>query len=309
MSDTNNAEQSNAETQPDLVETPVPEDPVVQRERAAFNRYVQDQGQKIPENFKSADDWFNSLSEARKQYTQARQEIASLKKQYNEGGVTNPNFKEPEAPAATKPTESPVPTDIKEELLIPGKSESKASLPTVTAQDWERWGLELDATGEVSQKTRESLKQRLGVDDVIVEQLVKGRQALMKQSYEEASSLVGGSDNLKRLFKWAQETLTKEEIDSTNKALRSPAYKSVLTGLHSRYSATHGKPSANADKEPKVKLDRVNQPKPAAEVQVFKTRADQNAALGDPRYRTDPKFRAAVETMVVNTSRYGFKQR
>lgn len=305
MSDINNAEQSDG-TQPDLVQTPVSEDPVLQHDRAAFNRYVQDQGQKIPENFKSADDWFNSLTESRKQYTQARQEIASLKKQYNSEGTINPSFQE--APKTPEKPLDPVPTDIKDELSIPDKA-VKEAIQAVGQAEWAKWGTELDMTGEVSLETRNDIRERLGVEDLIVDQLIHGRKALLKQSYDEAASVVGGNDNLKRLFKWAQESLTKEEIDSTNRALQSGAYKTILAGLNTRYLAARGIPQTTAEREPKATPNRVNQPKPAAEVQVFKTRSDQNAALGDPRYRTDPKFRAAVETMVVNTSRYGFKQR
>ena len=89
MTDNNMAEQS-PETQPgmDIVMPTEPtEDPVVTHERAAFQRYVQDQGEAIPPNFKNAEDWFNSLKEAQSQYTRGQQEIADLKQNYSETGV------------------------------------------------------------------------------------------------------------------------------------------------------------------------------------------------------------------------------
>ena len=57
MTEINNAEQSQpVETQP-ILATPVQtEDPQIVHERALFMKYVHDQGQKIPSNFKSADD-------------------------------------------------------------------------------------------------------------------------------------------------------------------------------------------------------------------------------------------------------------
>ena len=90
-------------TQLNLANTTPSEDPQLVHERAMFNKHVQDQGQQIPSNFKTPDDWFNSLVEARKGYTQARQEVAALKKQYNENGMNNPGFSQDPSLAAQAP--------------------------------------------------------------------------------------------------------------------------------------------------------------------------------------------------------------
>ena len=91
-------------------------------ERAMFERYVADQGQKIPENFKSAGDWFDSLKGAQAKYTQSQQEIADLKRQYQMAGNTdNPDFVEtpvaPEDAPAVEPTAST--EEMLDELRIP----------------------------------------------------------------------------------------------------------------------------------------------------------------------------------------------
>ena len=41
-----------------------------QRERVMFEKHVQENGETIPSNFKNAGDWFDSLKEAQKNYTQ-----------------------------------------------------------------------------------------------------------------------------------------------------------------------------------------------------------------------------------------------
>lgn len=305
MINQNNAEQSQpVETQP-ILATPVQtEDPVVVHERAMFMKYVQDQGSKIPSNFKSADDWFNSLVEARKGFTQARQEIASLKKQYNQNGVSNPDYTgdSPQAQPRSEPVEDL--SGISEELKISAAPAQPPSNSRVGAEDWLRWGKEIDSTGAVSDATRKEIQSKMGADEVIIEQLIKGRKALAKQSWDDAAGVVGGNDNLKRMFKWAQENLTAEEVSATNRALQTNAYKNVLLGLKARYEQVNKvQPKVQ---EPQAMPNRVNPSQVPQSKQVFNNFAEQQAALRDPRYRVDTKYRQAVEAMVINSSKFGY---
>lgn len=305
MLDTNNAEQSQpVETQPTLATPVQTEDPVIAHERAAFMRYVQDQGQKIPSNFKSADDWFNSLVEARKGFTQARQEIAALKKQYNQNGVSNPNYvaDSPQAPVPEQVVEDL--SGVQENLQISPATPKPVNTPRVSEEDWVRWGREIDSAGSVSSATRKEMQEKMGAPDTIIDQLVKSRRALAKQSWEDAASVVGGNDNLKRMFKWAQENLSAEEVAATNRALQTTAYKNVLLGLKAQYESSQ--PQVKQTQEPQALPNRVNPSQVPSSVQVFKNFAEQQAALRDPRYRVDPNYRKAVETMVVNSSRFGY---
>ena len=308
MTEPINAEQSQpVETQPVLATPVQTEDPQITHERAMFMKYVQDQGQKIPSNFKSADDWFNSLVEARKGFTQARQEIASLKKQYNQNGVSNPNYTGDSPQAQPKPEPVEDLSGINEELKISAPPVQPPSSSRVSAEDWLRWGKEIDSTGAVSAATRKEIQDKMGADEVIIEQLIKGRKALAKQSWDDAASVVGGNDNLKRMFKWAQENLTADEVAATNRALQTNAYKNVLLGLKARYEQENKvQPKVQ---EPQVVSNRVNPSQVPQSVQVFKNFAEQQAALRDPRYRVDTNYRQAVEAMVINTSRYGFRNR
>jgi hypothetical protein len=311
MLEQNNAEQSQpVETQPELVNTTPAEDPVTTHERAMFNKYVQDQGQKIPSNFKDADAWFNSLLEARKGFTQARQEVAALKKQYNENGVSNPAYQP--SGVVDQVQEEPKSEDlsgIPEDLKITMQDASKPPINSrISTEDWAKWGKEIDSTGSVSATTRKEIKDKMGADDVIIEQMIRGRKALAKQSWDDAASVVGGGDNLKRLFKWAQTNLSKEEVDATNRALQTNAYRNVLLGLKARFES-ETTPAKPASKEPQALQNRVNPSQVPQQVQVFKNMAEQKAAVADPRYRTDANFRRAVEQMLINTSRYGFRNR
>jgi hypothetical protein len=305
MSDLIPVEQSQpVETQPKLATPVQTEDPQITHERAMFMKYVQDQGQKIPSNFKSADDWFNSLVEARKGFTQARQEIASLKKQYNQNGVTNPNYNpdssQQQVQNVVQEDLSGIPEDLK---ITPPAAPQPTAMPKVSAEDWVRWGKEIDSTGEVSPATRKEIQSKMGADEVIIEQMIKGRKALAKQSWEDAAQVVGGGDNLKRLFKWAQESKSPDEVAAINRSLQTTAYRQVLLGLRAEFEQSN--PRAGV-KEPQPLQNRVNPSQVPQSVQVFKSLAEQQAALRDPRFRVDPNYRQAVEAMVVNSSQYGF---
>jgi len=308
MPEINNAEQSPpVGTQPDLATPIQTEDPVTTHERAMFMKYVQDQGQKIPSNFKSSDAWFNSLLEARKGFTQAKQENASLKKQYNQNGVINPDYKDSPPVAQAVPEVVEDLSGIAEDLKIVASTIPQSVSNKISAEDWVRWGKEIDSADSVSDATRKEIREKMGADEVIIEQLIKGRKALAKQSWDDAASVVGGNDNLKRMFKWAQDNLTAEEVSATNRALQTNAYKNILLGLKARYEQQN--PPKAPSQEPRPMDNRVNQSQVPQSVQVFNSFAEQQAALRDPRFRVDSAYRNAVEAMTINTSRYGFRNR
>ena len=308
MPEINNAEQSQpVGTQPDLATPIQTEDPVTTHERAMFMKYVQDQGQKIPSNFKSSDAWFNSLLEARKGFTQAKQENASLKKQYNQNGAINPDYKDSPPVAQAVPEVAADLSSITEDLKIVASTIPQSVSNKISAEDWVRWGKEIDSADSVSDATRKEIREKMGADEVIIEQVIKGRKALAKQSWDDAASVVGGNDNLKRMFKWAQDNLTAEEVSATNRALQTNAYKNILLGLKARFEQQN--PPKAPSQEPRPMDNRVNQSQVPQSVQVFASFAEQQAALRDPRFRVDSAYRNAVEAMTINTSRYGFRNR
>lgn len=308
MAEINNAEQSQlVGTQPELATPIQTEDSVTTHERAMFMKYVQDQGQKIPSNFKSADAWFNSILDGRKYTTQLAQENASLKKQYNQNGVINPNYKDSPPVAQAVPEVVEDLSGIPEDLKIVASTTPQSVSNRISAEDWVRWGKEIDSADSVSDVTRKEIREKMGADEVIIEQLIKGRKALAKQSWDDAASVVGGDDNLKRMFKWAKDNLTEEEVNATNRALRTNASKNILLGLKARYEQQN--PPKAPSQEPRPMDNRVNQSQVPQSVQVFNSFAEQQAALRDPRFRVDSAYRNAVEAMTINTSRYGFRNR
>ena len=135
---------------------------------------------------------------------------------------------------------------------------------------------------------------------------------MQKQAFDDSAEVVGGGDNLKRILKWAGETLPPAEIEAMNRAMQTDASQSILAGLKSRYDAAN-LPAQESQPEPSVSTPNAVQAgqisRPGEEVQAFSSEAEMKAAISDPRYRTDPAFRHAVEGRIRISSVHGYRIR
>ena len=282
--------------------TAVPDDFNRLKERAAFESYVQNQGETIPPNFKDAGAWFDSLKEAQKNYTQGQQDIADLKRTYAENDTVNPNY---QAPVETPPeAPQPVTDGVNPELRIPNPSEIQEveaeshAQPALSEEQWQAWGMEIAVKGDLTPETREEIKQA-GFTDRMVDDFLGAQKARMREAYGDAATVVGGKDKLDNLFKWAAESLSYEEQVQINVGLSSPAYEVTLRGLNDMYNTRSNK-TAKAN-EPASLQNR----QPVADTQAgyvaYSTKREFYADRNNPRFKTDKAFRAAVEQRMVRT--------
>lgn len=294
------AEQS-LETQtgaPEQSLTSTPEDAILSREKAAFDAYVRNQGMTVPENFKDAGAWFESLKNAQKEYTKSRQEVADLKKKYEQNPSTaNPVKQEtaPEVPQEKVP-------ELPEVLKIPENKEPEApkvEAKPVTEEDWKQWTVEFATKNDLSPETLSTIKQKTGLPDYVINEYMQGQKAKLEMAYTKASELVGGRDELNKMFVWASKNLTKAEQDSINNNLASPAWDVALYGLQAKYAKS-------------TQTSKPNEPKPTARGQVpiastqqgitqYTTKREFYAERNDMRFNTDPKFRQYVEQRMMRT--------
>lgn len=304
MSETNNGvQQSTPETAP-----PMPVVPDKQAERDAYELAMFEQGLKatgeeLPANYKTPKDYFMSLKNAQRGYTQARQEIAELRKNIPET-VTQPvNQEEPK-------TMDNLP--VGDAIRIEPKQPQPVETPKLTADLWVKWGREIDSTGGLSETTKTQIKTLMNADDVVINDFVNQRKAAIRLAKEESANVVGGQENLKAILNWAGSNLSPEEQEAANKALQSPAYKVTLLGLKARYEAAA--PSSRPVQSPLVNepssptpRNVLNVPPPSKpEVVSFRSEAEMKAYIADPRYRTDASFRRMVEQKIVYTSQVGY---
>ena len=292
------SEENNVETpQQEQSQQPIvnPEDANLAREKAAFETYVKDQGMQVPDNFENTESWFNSLKEAQGQYTQARQEIADLKRQYNETGEI------PERPAQQQETAPAVETPSSGELRIEKKEEPPA--PSMNEQ-WATWQQELALNGNFSDDTRGQIKAAMNVDDAVVDTFIAGQKALRKEAYDSAATVVGDQQTLDTVLSWAGESLNDQERNELNQMLSGPSYKTALLGLKARYEQDMASRPKNQEPS-RIRSDNVADAQEAPVIEPFRSRQEMNVAMNDPRYRSDPAYRQETELRIIQTMNSG----
>ena len=272
-----------------------PEDANLAREKAAFETYVKDQGMQVPDNFQNTEAWFNSLKEAQGQYTQARQEIADLKRQYAETGEipNRPEQKQETAPAEETPSSGELRIEKKEEPPVPSMNEQ-----------WATWQQELALNGGFSDDTRNQIKAAMNVDDAVVDTFIAGQKALRKEAYDSAATVVGDQQTLDSVLAWAGESLNDQERDELNLMLSGPSYKTALLGLKARYDQDMAS-RPKAQEPSRIRSDNIADAQEAPKMEPFRSRQEMNVAMSDPRYRSDPEYRQAVEQKVALTMNSG----
>ena len=287
------------------------------KERAVFDLHVRKNGIEIPSNFKDAGSWFDSLKEAQKQYTQARQEISDLKKTYEEGTqAVNPNYVEPtqepaiEAPKTQVKAEETKPSEI-DELRIPMQSEepqketTDAAQKAWTSEDYQTWSLEAATTGDLTQETRSEITAKTGFTSQMIDDFLVAQRAKAREAYGKAAEKVGGKEHLSKIFGWASKNLSKEQQIAVNEGLASPNYEITLKGLASMYEektkATPNPVATAKAQEPAVSANRVPNPAGNPPQMPYRTRREFYADRNNPRYSTDTRFREQVDLRLQRT--------
>lgn len=286
-------------TTPQVVEqSEVSTDPVVAREAQAFETYVNTNNVQVPSNFKSVGDWFNALKSAQGEYTKARQEISELKKQI-----------QPQAevvPAQEQSKEAPAPV-IPEELRIPKPKEpevadTQAAQKLLTQEEWSKYSTEFAVNGNLSEESRLAIKEKLNVPDFVIDDFMQGQKARLQAAYNDAANTVGGKDNLARLFDWASKTLSLQEQATINSSLASPSWEVTLLGLKSKYDAAKNN-KVTAMEPAKTASTKVGQTTAqAVKSTAYSSKAEFYTERSDPRFKSDPKFRQAVELRMSKTN-------
>ena len=275
-----------------------PADQNAANERAAFKTYVESNGQQVPENFKDADSWFDSLKNAQSEYTKTRQEIAELKDQYAKTGEigerSQPVVQQEQQPAEVGQT--------RDDLRI----EKPEEPPKLSMNEqWASWQQELALSGDFSPDTRNAIKGAMGVDDGVVDTFIAGQKALRKEAYDSAAGVVGDQQTLDSILSWAGESLNDQERDDLNNMLAGPSYKTALLGLQARYNQEQANKPKQQEPAPIQNRENAAVAQDADNIKAFDSTPEMNHAMADPRYRTDPEYRAHVEARLVKTMEAG----
>jgi hypothetical protein len=273
------------------------------RDRKAFEIYVKNQGLEIPKNFKDTNSWFDSLKNAQKEYTKARQEIAELKKTYEKNGAVNESYVEETVSEEPVVKASEPEVKIPEELRIPNITKKEEVVtkepikPTISEEDWSKWSMEVAISNDLSTESITEIKSKTGFSDRMITDYVEGQRARSREAFSKAADIVGDKSKLSSIFAWAAKTMTTQQQAEINATLASPSWEVALLGLQAKYEkATVGTAKG---KEMPVSKNQVNVASTKQALTPYRTKREFYADRGNPRYNSDQKFRQAVEQRIM----------
>lgn len=141
--------------------------------------------------------------------------------------------------------------------------------------------------GALSPESYEKLA-KAGYSKDLVDQFIEGQMARAAQFESSIKSEVGGNDAYVEMVTWAKANLSPAEIDAYNTAVSSgnpQQAKLAALGLRAQYEKANGS-------DPKRLLGGSNG---TTSSDVFESVAQLKEAMKDPRYKSDPAYRAKVQ--------------
>ena len=275
---------------------------VYQHEREMFSRGAEANNMQLPGNFTNFGDYFDSLKEAQGQYTEARQELSSLRAQMAVDNLPTPSEEVAEEPAA--------PIEGYEDLEIPEPQAEEAEEELgedeyyvgMTEEEADAWSQEYYDNGSFSEETMNSILQSFpGVTEEMIDIYFAGLQAQENRTVSSAVEAAGSQENLRELFNWASQNLSPAERQAANQALEGPLAAATIQGLMAQMQASVGQ-RARAG-EPRPSDNRVAPSTAGApdNISGFSSPMEMNQAMSDPRYNSDPAYTQAVAVALSRT--------
>lgn len=200
-----------------------------------------------------------------------------------------PPAETPEALDAPEAADKEEPTETTEDEVTDALA--KAGL------DISKFNEEFHGGGALSDESYADL-EKAGYGRGVVDIYLRGLRA-EKADYEaELFAPVGGSEGYSKLLEWAGKNLDNESIDAFNASITSgdkARAKLAVAGLAAQFKGTSAAPA------PTLLNGRTAG---AGAVEPFKSRAEVNAAMRDPRYRTDSAYRQTVADRLRDSPAY-----
>ena len=276
--------------QPSVV--PVPEAPVApvapQPGTPEYNSMMTARGtaatQGVPEKFQNVDGTVNmdaftkSYQEMEKQFHGSRtQEVAPESAPVDPAApvaTPEPEVAAPDSLQITEPAPEPVVEEVKQ-----------SDIPGVTETQYGQWKGEI-MRGELKQESRDELA-KLGFNDAIIDDFVSAQRAHMRAGMEKASGVVGGKDQLSKIFGWASNNLDVAAREQINAGLAGSAWEVTLRGLEAQFNSAQSQRPKAAEM-----THTATAANPAGQegTRGFGSLGEFQQLRGDARYGRDARF-------------------
>lgn len=219
-----------------------------------------------------------------KEVAEQQKPVAQQQEQVKEGQEGDKPADQQEAPKN--------PAEALKETPEGAKPVAQQEAEQATGLDLGKFSDEVISTGKLSDESYKELEGK-GYGRPFVDTYIAGLQAQQTARLTALSEAVGGVDNYNALITWGGASLSNEE-KATAVAMLSgkdvEAAKTYLVGLNTRFVKENGKAPG-----------KTSGGGGASPEKVFKSRSEQAAAMRDPRYHTDAKYRAEVTEMSIRS--------
>lgn len=161
--------------------------------------------------------------------------------------------------------------------------------------DFDALGREIAEKGDISKEAREKLVAK-GIPNEVIDQHVQGAKAQIALAVKSAYDAAGGQEAFTVMSQWAAQEASEEQLLTYNTLVQKGDAKSVAAAmqyLKGAYEAANGKPAAK-------RVEGTANGAPSND--VYTSRAQITADMKDPKYKSDPAFRAQVEAKVKRSS-------
>lgn len=144
-------------------------------------------------------------------------------------------------------------------------------------------------------------KESIDEDDTELTEEQKELNALRQEKKERAIyEAVGGQEEYTKLTQWARDNLSKDQIDVYNQAINQGDSGTALFAAQALQAMNKLASYENHGYQGDVTVPGGDQS--ATSSQGYESQAQMTADMSDPRYASDPAFRAKVEQKLAATS-------
>jgi hypothetical protein len=266
----------------------------------AFKTYVESSGEGIPENFSNIESYFSSLKESQSNYTKGQQEMAELRQQFSDEGLSTAAV-EPVVEAVAEPEQSISTPELRIPVTEAEEATDEPVDPTFQGVDqtsYDQWGTELAQSGNFSDNTKQDIMRRTGFTEQMVDDFVAGQKSRLREGFIKASAVVGGQEKLNKIFDWASKNLDQAQQQQINTGLSSPSYEVTLRGLSSLYESNI---SQDKNAEPSPNNNLRNLPASESGTRGYSNKREFASERNDQRFGLEPRFRQMVEARMSLT--------
>lgn len=159
-----------------------------------------------------------------------------------------------------------------------------------TVDALKKYSDEFTKEGNLSEDSYAELAKK-GVSKDVINTIIQGQIARQQVALNSIYAQVGGEDTFKQMVQWASVSLSPEEREAYNKAVNSEDSQQIdfaVKGLHARYKQTQA--------------PKLMQGSQGTNMGGFRSRAEVQRAMADPRYETDKAYREDVMLRLANRS-------